>query len=71
MKTYTGTVNQGGVEISGGPRFREGARIVLAVLDEDEQALDEQLMAEFEAEEVEFVRACQARLAAQLRSEEP
>ena len=71
MKTFTATVRNGVVRIPKDARVREGARVVLAVVGDSGGDGPSPPPPEIEAEDVEFVRACRGRLAAQMRAEEP
>ena len=71
MKTFTATVRNGVIRIPEGARVREGARVLLAVVGDPAGDGPSALPSEIEAEDVQFVRACQGRLAGQMRAEEP
>ncbi len=71
MKTFTATVRNGLVRIPKDARIREWARVLLTVVGDAAEGEPSPPPPEIEAEDVEFVRACRGRLAAQMRAEEP
>jgi hypothetical protein len=71
MKTFTATVRNGLIRIPEHARIREGAKVLLAVVGDSPEGEALAPSSEIEAEDVEFVRACRGRLAAQMRAEEP
>jgi len=70
MKVFTGTVKGGLVKLPSRARLRDGSRVVMAVLPDAEAAPDDARVAELEAEDVEFVRACRGRLTKHLHDED-
>jgi len=70
MKVFTATVKGGAVKLPPRARLRDGSRVVMAVLPDGEAAPDQARVAELEAEDVEFVRACSSRLTRHLHDED-
>ena len=70
MKTFTGTVENGAVKLPARSGVRDGSRVVLAVIGEGQPGPVDEVAAELEAEDVEFVRACRGRIVSHMRDEE-
>ena len=70
MKTFTGTVKNGAVRLPPQAQVRDGSKVVMAVLSEGTRETENPLVAELEAEDVAFVRACRGRIAGHMRAEE-
>ncbi len=70
MKTYSGTVRNGAVALPPGAHVRDGERVVLAVVGEQGAQPDRDLARSLEDEDLAFIRACRARIAQTMRSED-
>ncbi|HUT37646.1 MAG TPA: hypothetical protein VNE39_29465 [Planctomycetota bacterium] len=70
MVTVVATVRNGVVKVPRRARIRDGSKVVMAVVRDGRTAKEVVYPPEIEAEDVEFARACRARLAKQLRDEE-
>ena len=70
MKTYSGTVRNGAVELPPNAHVRDGERVVLAIVGEGGVSSETSLDRSLEDEDLEFVRACRGRIANSMRAED-
>jgi hypothetical protein len=70
VTTVVATVRNGVVKVPRRARIRDGSRVVMAVVRDGKAAKQVVYPPEIEAEDVEFARACRARLAKQLQDED-